>query len=92
MAGVIWGYIFYDHAAFESEQYDSKRPKVVIKGKNKLGRDELKKSLRKVNENVAFTALVESEDLATYEGVHFTTEGIWVLGERFAEAYLKMKK
>lgn len=63
-----------------------------IKGKNKLGRDELKKSLRKVNENVAFTALVESEDLPTYEGVHFTTEGILVLGERFAEAYLKMKK
>ena len=30
MAGVIWGYIFYDHAAFESEQYDSKRPKVVL--------------------------------------------------------------
>jgi len=30
MAGVIWGYISYDHAAFESEQYDSKRPKVVL--------------------------------------------------------------
>ncbi len=53
---------------------------------------EMKASLRAVDKEVSFTALVENNDLPTYEGVHFTTDGLWTLGERFAQAYLEMKK
>ncbi len=52
----------------------------------------MKENLRAVNKELPYTALIENNDLPSYEGVHFTTEGIWTLGERFAGAYLKMKE
>lgn len=60
--------------------------------KGRITEKAMKGSLRAVDKELHFTALVENNDLPTYEGVHFTTEGIWILGERFAEAYLKMAK
>jgi hypothetical protein len=60
--------------------------------KGRITEKAMKGSLRAVDKELPFTALVENNDLPTYEGVHFTTEGIWILGERFAEAYLKMAK
>ncbi len=56
----------------------------------KPGREHMKASLRAVDEQVPFTALVPNNDLPTYEGVHFDTQGIWELGERFARAFLAM--
>ncbi|MBT8042267.1 MAG: hypothetical protein HKP10_04710 [Kiritimatiellales bacterium] len=58
----------------------------------KPGREVLKKNLRAVAAEVPFTALIDNNDLPKYEGIHFTTQGIWTLGERFAQAHLEMSE
>ena len=36
------------------------------------------------------TAMIITDDLPLLDGLHFTTESYWIIGERFAEAYWNM--
>lgn len=44
--------------------------------------------LRRVSHYMKKTKIVQSDDLSTYEGLHFDTEGMTALGKRFAQAYI----
>jgi hypothetical protein len=58
---------------------------------NERTRAIMTEGFKKIEKDMPQTGMVQSKDLPTYEGVHFTTEGIWELGERFAEKYLQIK-
>ena len=72
---------------------DLKQPKMpfmffdVHMENNKETRDIIRNALRRVVKNVPFAGLVLNNDLPTYEGVHFNTEGMMELGRRFAAKY-----
>ena len=53
-------------------------------------RNIMKKDFRDLANEMKRIGLVENNDLPTYEGVHFTSEGLWTLGERFKDKYLEM--
>jgi hypothetical protein len=53
-------------------------------------RDILREGMRKVAAEVPRTAVIPIDDLPKHKAVHYNTQGQIMLGQRFADAYLKI--
>ncbi|MCF8379206.1 MAG: alpha-galactosidase [Bacteroidales bacterium] len=54
---------------------------------NRQNLSDHQKMLTEVQKNIIGVRIIKSDDLPSYEGVHFNSEGVMELGKRFAQSY-----